>query len=97
MSNCQITCINKSIPTGGHSHITDVGNPQVPWKRTVEQVIALIESKTDTFYVQDPVSGKTVYVGVVREAGKRPYIRTYADGVWTDNLLSLTFCPLIAA
>lgn len=97
MANCQITCITKSVPNGGHSHITEVGNPLVPWKRTVEQVIYLIESKTDSFYVQDPNSGKVAYVGVVREAGKRPYIRTYADNLWNDNLLSLTACPLMAA
>lgn len=27
--------------------------------------------------------------GVVRPATGNPYLRTYADGVWTDNLLSL--------
>ena len=30
-----------------------------------------------------------VEVGVVRPDGGRPYVRTYANGVWTDNLLSL--------
>jgi hypothetical protein len=24
-----------------------------------------------------------------------PYLRTYADGVWNDNLLSLNQCPLV--
>jgi Protein of unknown function (DUF3892) len=30
-----------------------------------------------------------VQVGVVRPATGRPYLRTYADGDWTDNLLNL--------
>lgn len=28
-------------------------------------------------------------VGVVRPASEQPYLRTYADGKWTNNLLSL--------
>jgi hypothetical protein len=28
-------------------------------------------------------------VGTVRPQGGRPYIRTYKDGIWTDNLLAL--------
>ncbi|MWB99037.1 DUF3892 domain-containing protein [Agromyces seonyuensis] len=30
-----------------------------------------------------------VRVGVVREQGTQPYLRTYADGKWSNNLLSL--------
>ncbi len=30
-----------------------------------------------------------VSVGVVRERGKAPFLRTYADKKWTDNLLAL--------
>lgn len=99
MANAQIACIVKSDPTGGHEHITQVGNPfgSPPWMWTVEQVIESIDSKTNTFFVQDPRTGLKAYVGVVRPAGRRPYIRTYADGVWTDNLLSLNACPWRAA
>lgn len=31
----------------------------------------------------------TVSVGVVRPSEGDPYLRTHANGVWTDNLLSL--------
>ena len=94
MANCQITCITKPNVNSSHEHITDVGNPSVPWKLTVEQVIQRIDSKTDTFYVVDPRNGKTAYVGVRRPAGRRPFIQTYADGDWNNNLLSLNQCPL---
>jgi len=65
------------------------------WTR--ERVIQSIEAKFDTFFVLDPVTGKRAEVGVVREAGKAPYIRTYADGKWNNNLLSLNQCPIKAA
>jgi hypothetical protein len=62
------------------------------WPR--EQVVASIDAKTNTFYVLDPVHRKRADIGVVREAGKAPYLRTYADGRWDNNLLSLTQCPV---
>ena len=97
MSNIRITCITKSHPNGGHEHITRVGNPAAQWDWPVEDVIRTIEAKANTFYVQDDRTGKRADVGVVRETGKRPYLRTYADGYWNDNLLSLSACPWRAA
>ncbi|MBU6388540.1 DUF3892 domain-containing protein [Patescibacteria group bacterium] len=94
MANCQITCITKPNVNSSHEHITHVGNPSVPWKLTVEQVIKNIDNGVDTFYVVDPRNGKTAYVGVQRPAGRRAYIQTYADGDWNNNLLSLNQCPL---
>lgn len=38
-------------------------------------------------YVESGTS--TVAVGVVKPSNGEPYLRTYANGVWTDNLLSL--------
>jgi hypothetical protein len=61
------------------------------WPR--EQVIASIEAGTNTFFVPDERSGKRADVGVVREAGKAPYLKTHADGYWNDNLLALNQCP----
>lgn len=90
----QIVCIIKSHPEGGHSHITAVGLAGVAGLWTVDQVVTAIDGKLHSFYVVSPTTGKTANVGVVREPGRRPYIRTYADGIWNDNLLSLNFCPL---
>lgn len=97
MAILRITCIIKSQPNGGHEHITDAGNSAERWNFTVPQVVQRIESNIDAFYVQDDRTGKRATVGVVRETGKRPFIRTYADGYFNDNLLSLTFCPWKAA
>ena len=94
MASHRITCITKSHPNGGYEHITHAGNPAAGWNWLVEQIVLSIENKTNTFYVHDDRTGKQAYVGVVRIEGRRPYIRTYADGVWNDNLLSLNACPV---
>lgn len=93
----QITCITKTAPNGGHEHISHAGNPAGNWMWPVEKIIISIDSGTNTFFVRDPRTGKRADVGVVRPTGRRPYIRTYADGLWNDNLLSLNACPWAAA
>jgi len=92
MADVQVTCITKPHPQSQHEHITHLGNPP-SWVWTREQVIASIDAKTNTFFVRDPKSGKRSEVGVVREAGKAPYLRTHADGYYNNNLLSLNQCP----
>lgn len=94
MADCQITCISKAHPMSLHEHITNLGNPLAGWIWTSEQVIASIDAGENTFFVLDPLSGKRANVAVVREVGKRPFLRTHADGVWTNNLLSLNQCPI---
>jgi hypothetical protein len=94
MADCQVTCIVKPHPQSSHEHITHVGNPGVGWIWTREQVISSIESQTNTFYALDPTTGKRSDVGVVRPPGRAPYLRTYADGDWNNNLLSLSQCPM---
>jgi len=88
--DCQITCVTKPHPQSSHEHITHVGNPLANWVWTREAVIQSIEAGTNTFFVVDSATGKRSYVGVVRPARSQPYIRTYADGDWSNNLLSLT-------
>jgi Protein of unknown function (DUF3892) len=95
MADVQITCIRKPHPQSAHEHITHVGNPHVGWEWERERVIASIDARTNTFYVIDPFTGKRSDVGVVRAAGKLPFLRTYADGDWNNNLLSLNQCPLV--
>ncbi|HKN29726.1 MAG TPA: DUF3892 domain-containing protein [Roseiarcus sp.] len=65
---------------------------ETKWPR--EKVITSIDERSNTFYVVDPYNGKRSEVGVVRPLGRPAYLRTYADGDWNDNLLSLDRCPL---
>ena len=92
MATVQVTCITKPHPSSPHEHITHIGNPP-NWVWPVKDVIASIEAKTNSFYVKNPFNGKIAYVMVVPNNG-RPYLRTFADGDWNDNLLSLNQCPL---
>lgn len=90
MAAHEIVAIRKPNRDSSHEHITHVQYDGYIWPR--EHVIELIEKKTDTFYVKDRL-GNVVYVGVVHPDYPRdPYIRTYADGKWTDNLLALPPC-----
>lgn len=95
MADCQITCITKSQAHGGHEHITHAGSPYAAnggWRWPVQQIVASIDDKSNSFFVTDPRTGKRANVGVVRPSHGPAYIRTYADGVWNDNLLSLPPC-----
>lgn len=92
MADVRVTCITKPHPSDRHEHITHLGGANWKWDRDL--VIRSIESKTNTFYVLDSNTGKKAYVGVVRPRdGRSPFLQTYADGVWNDNLLSLPQCP----
>ena len=94
MADAQVTCIVKPHPQSPHEHITHLGSPSGGWTWPREKVIESIEAKTNTFFVRDPQTGKRADIGVVRETGKAPYVRTYADGHWNNNLLSLNQCLL---
>lgn len=95
MADVRVECITKPNRESKHEHITHLGGRGGGgWWWTREQVITSIESKTNTFYVLDPISGKRSEVGVVKpKDGHAPYLRTHADGTWNDNLLSLPQCP----
>jgi hypothetical protein len=54
----------------------------------------VVASDDPRFTALDPKSGKRADIGVVRAAGHAPFLRTYADGYWSDNLLALNQCPL---
>lgn len=94
MADVQVTCIIKPHPLSPDEHISHLGNPRAGWRWTREEVIRSIDAGTNTFFVLDPYTGRRSEVGVVRPAGRVPYVRTHADGDWNDNLLSLNQCPI---
>ena len=87
MSDLQVTCINKQPRSNPHEGITHLGG--AGWKWTRQQVITSINQRTHTFYTR--VNGRRADVGVV-DGPNGPYVRTYADNVWNDNLLALPEC-----
>lgn len=92
MKEFLVTCINKPNRESTHEHITHIGNAESSWRITRESAIERIEAKRESFYTLDPISRQKAYIGVVREPGKAPYLRTHADGRWNNNLLSLSEC-----
>ncbi len=90
LADVQVACINKQPRNNPHEGITHLGNAQVGWKWPRSQVIESIEQKANTFYTL--ANGTRADIGVV-DGPNGKYVRTYADGVWTDNLLALPECP----
>ncbi|RIT49759.1 DUF3892 domain-containing protein [Mycobacteroides abscessus] len=77
-----------------HEHIDEVKyiNSDGETKRAKREAMVewLDKSKANQAIVRSRVNrADYAYVGVVRPSGKPAYIRTFADGKWTDNLLAL--------
>ncbi len=89
MSTLQVTCVNKPDRNSPHEHITHLGGRS--WRLTVQDVIASIENRTNTFYTDD---GRKRAVVQVRVRNGRKFVQTQADGDWTNNLLELDTCPI---
>lgn len=87
MADARVTCIHKKDRNSSYEGITHLGGTD--WKWTRQQVIDSIRGKSNTFYTFE--SGKRADIGIV-EGSTGPYLRTYADGQWNDNLLALPEC-----
>jgi len=94
----RIRCIKKS---GGyhedpHHAIESVGwtNEETGERNTSTrlQVYDWITKQNGKAYVTDRL-GNRAYVGTREDAYCTKFLETYADQVWTDNLLSLPECP----
>ena len=92
MAGHQITCISRTHPEGSYEDITHVGNFTQGWRMNRDEAIRLIDSRLHKFYVID-VNNITSSVGVVRDIGKPPYLRSHIEGAWNDAMLSLIECP----
>jgi hypothetical protein len=79
-----------SPPGSHHEHIESVRCINEPGgATTIDTVAAMVQFIDGAGYAYTLSGSAHARVGVVRPTGGRPYIRTYADGTWTDNLLSL--------
>lgn len=87
MADAQVSCINKQPRDNPYEGITHFGG--AGWRWTRQQVIDSIKAGTNTFFTL--VDGNRGDIGVV-DGPTGPYLRTYADGKWNDNLLSLPEC-----
>jgi hypothetical protein len=93
----RITCINKS---GGYHADPHHAIENLGWsnekdgktgKNTRLEIYDWIKNKQGIAYVRDSRNNKA-YVGTRENANGTKYLQTYADQVWTDNLLALPEC-----
>jgi len=93
----RITCINKDHGNhyNPHEAITDLGwtNEQSneTGRSTRLQMYDWIKDQGGQAFVRDG-RGNSAQVGTVVSPNGTKYVRTYADGKWTDNLLALPEC-----
>jgi len=88
MADVQVTCINKQPRNNPYEGITHLGGSG--WRWTHQQVVDSIINETNTFYTQ--TGPRRSEIGIVN-GPTGPYLRTYANGQWNDNLLALPECP----
>ncbi|MDB4984661.1 MAG: hypothetical protein JWM20_840 [Patescibacteria group bacterium] len=92
----RITCINKDNGNhlNPHAGITHFGwvneQTRATGKSTKAVMVDFLTKQGGKAYVKD-ARGNIAYVGVITNHIP-PYLRTYADGKWSDNLLSLGEC-----
>jgi hypothetical protein len=88
----QVNCIRKPDRFSPHEHITHIGNTSQQWLLTRESAITRIDGGHEAYFTIDATSGRRMYIAVIRETEKHPYLRTHADGKYNDNLLAQPFC-----
>ena len=87
MADVQVTCINKQPRNNPHEGITHLGGNGGHWTRQQVMTRSTAAPTRSSIYV----NGKRADVAVVH-GPNGDYVRTHADGVWTDNLLALPEC-----
>ncbi|PQA78674.1 DUF3892 domain-containing protein [Rhodoferax sp. TS-BS-61-7] len=90
----QIHYVNKVPRTDIHHSIKSVGgrNPDGKiWKLDLANAVAKALDATYRFYVS--TGGKSVWVSVVKSASGHLYLKTDADSLNVNNLLSLPEFP----
>lgn len=93
-TNHQIQYVNKIPRQDIHNAIRAVGgvNPDgTTWKMLLEDAVAAVQAGTYKFYVA--VGANSVWVSVARSIAGNFYLRTDADSLLADNLLSLPEFP----
>lgn len=93
----RITCINKSngYHQDPHHAIERVGwineETNKQGSNTRLEIYNWIKNENGSAYVKDARSN-VAHVGTREHSNGTKFLQTYADSVWTDNLLSLNEC-----
>lgn len=93
-TDLQVKCIKKTNRTDPHERIHGIGGTKgdgTRWYLSESDAITGIENGTYKFWTS--ANGKSVRVIIATHNGRK-YLKTEADGVHPNNLLSLPECPL---
>lgn len=88
----QINCAKIGTSHTGAEQITHYGNSISKWCLSTNSLIARIEAGKEAYFVIDNTTGLRSYLAAVREPNKKPYLKSYADNLWNDNLDRLEIC-----
>jgi hypothetical protein len=92
MPHFQIDAVRLVAGGNGHEHITHIFGPVFGWKTRLDGVSDIFY-KRNSFYTQSSALAGQTPVGRVANQqmvlSPHDYLRTYSNGIWNDNLLSL--------
>lgn len=92
MANLQIDAIRVSAGGSRHEHITHVFGPAFGMKARFDAVSDIFYNR-NSYFTQSNLLGGQTPVGRVASnqavLSQADYLRTHANGQWTDNLLAL--------
>ena len=92
MKQFEINCVTRANMGRSHEHITHIGNSLGKWRISTTDAAAHIAIKASAFFIKDKKTGLPIYLDVVRDAGKPPYLRVFKNEDWSDELLTLPEC-----
>jgi len=88
----QINCVKFGTDHTGAKQITHYGNTLGKWSLSTNSLISRIDNGNEAYFIFDKDTGQRSYIAVVREKNKKPYLKSYANNLWNDNLESLSAC-----
>ena len=92
MANLQIDAIRMSAGGSRHEHITHVFGPAFGMKARFDAVSNIFYNRNSHFTQGNLLGGQTPVGRVAANQAvlsQADYLRTHANGQWTDNLLAL--------
>lgn len=94
--NVEIKYVTKNPRMDPHLAIQKVGGINDSgqlWSRTLSEAVELARNGTYHFYAAAPAGSPSAWVEPQQSAAGNWYLRTVADGKFSDNLLSLPDFP----
>lgn len=92
MLELEVNCITRAIREGSEDDVVFIGNSSQHWCVSREAAIQRVSVRSEVYFTVDRATGQRAYVGLHRQEGKPPRLRTSLNGTWNDDLLALPSC-----